>query len=144
MSRDLGELHPQTWDKVNDLLDACRRDGLDLMVTSTYRSFADQAALYAQGRTETGKRVTNARPGSSFHNVRRAVDFAFVVGGKPSWADHHPWEELGGMAEGCGLTWGGRWRNMPDRPHVEDRWCQECKHNHDRATLFGEDGECRA
>lgn len=139
-SRRLEDLHPQARAKVDALMTEARRRGLHLMVTATYRSFAEQDALYAQGRTEPGPIVTNARGGQSFHNVRRAADFAFVVDGKPNWSDNLPWLELGRIAERCGLEWGGRWRRFPDRPHVEDRICHLC--GRQRAEHFTEDGEC--
>lgn len=140
-SRALADLCPQTQAKVSRLLASLAAAGLAVFVTSTYRSFAEQASLYAQGRTAGGHVVTNAKPGASFHNVRRAVDFAFS--GPEPFADHHPWEELGAEIEAHGLTWGGRWRNMPDRPHAEDRWCAHCGIEHASALRFAESGECR-
>lgn len=45
---------------------------------STFRSFAEQDALYAQGRTKPGKIVTNARGGTSFHNYGLAIDICLI------------------------------------------------------------------
>ena len=95
-------------------------EGLDPLVTCTYRSLAEQADLYAQGRTRPGKRVTNAKPGESAHNFRFALDFVPIVQGKPDWSSKSPqWLQLGRLAEACGLEWGGRWRGLVDLPHIQ-------------------------
>jgi hypothetical protein len=45
------------------------------------RSFAEQDALYAQGRTKPGKIVTKARGGFSNHNFGVAFDIGVFKGG---------------------------------------------------------------
>jgi peptidoglycan L-alanyl-D-glutamate endopeptidase CwlK len=50
------------------------KHGVTFEVLSGLRSYAQQAALFAQGRTKPGKIVTNARPGSSWHNYGLAID----------------------------------------------------------------------
>src|SRR5215207_9435814 len=57
----------------------CFLVGYTYKVTSAYRSNAEQDALYAQGRTKPGSKVTNARGGQSKHNpgpdgLCRAID----------------------------------------------------------------------
>src|SRR5687768_12313312 len=54
--------------------------------THTLRTFEEQAILYAQGRTKLydarGKKlgkVTNAKPGYSFHQYGMAIDIVLVV-----------------------------------------------------------------
>src|SRR3989304_316651 len=56
-------------------------------LTCTYRSPAEQAQLYAQGRTKPGKIVTYAKPGQSKHNVMpsNAFDIAFNLHGRLDW-----------------------------------------------------------
>lgn len=44
----------------------------------TIRTFAEQEALYAQGRTKPGKVVTNAKAGMSYHNYGLAVDIVLL------------------------------------------------------------------
>lgn len=46
---------------------------------STLRTFAEQTALYQQGRTKPGQKVTNASAGMSFHNYGLAIDIALLV-----------------------------------------------------------------
>lgn len=44
----------------------------------TLRTFAEQDALYAQGRTTPGKVVTQARGGQSAHNFGAAIDIVLL------------------------------------------------------------------
>lgn len=117
MSRLLTDLHPGVQDLCAKLLRAATAQGFPLVLVQTYRSFEEQECLYAKGRNRPGPIVTNARGGDSWHNYRRAFDVCFLRPlGKISWDG--PWEELGELAEGLGLEWGGRW-HQPDRPHFE-------------------------
>jgi peptidoglycan LD-endopeptidase CwlK len=61
-SRDLDDLHPLVAAKARDFLARCHAEGIDILVTSTYRDAEAQAKLYAQGRTSPGKIVTRAKP----------------------------------------------------------------------------------
>ena len=65
-SRSLDELHPVVKPKVEKFIALCKEQGIDLLVTSTYRDNESQQALYNQGRTTPGKKVTNAKPGQSW------------------------------------------------------------------------------
>ncbi len=90
-----------------------------MRVISGTRSYAEQAALYAQGRTAPGKVVTNARPGYSNHNFGIAVDVG-IFKGKVYLAECPEYATLGPVGEKCGLLWGGRWaKPKTDRPHYE-------------------------
>jgi len=106
--------------KCRAFIDVCEKEGIDVIITSTYRDAESQDALYAQGRTLPGKKVTNVRGGDSFHNHRCAFDFVPVVGGKAVWNDDKTWERCGAIAEKVGLEWGGRWAKFPDKPHCQD------------------------
>jgi peptidoglycan L-alanyl-D-glutamate endopeptidase CwlK len=142
----LEQLHPQTRRKLEAMLADPEASALGLKWISGYRSFAEQDRLYAQGRGAAGPRVTNAKGGQSFHNVRRAVDLAPAqLLREPNWAPTSPlWLRLGLLYECYGLKWGGRWRT-PDRPHGEDSFCLACGRDvgPSAATHFSEDGECR-
>jgi D-alanyl-D-alanine carboxypeptidase len=50
-----------------------------------FRSYEQQAALFALGRSAPGRIITKARPGESFHNHGLAYDWAPL---KPSPKDH--------------------------------------------------------
>ena len=102
-------------------------DGIDLLVTCTYRSDEEQAKLYAIGRTKPGRRVTNAAPGRSMHNFRfngkpasLAVDVVPLANGKPVWnAADVVWKRVGELGEAAGLEWAGRWKRFREYPHFQ-------------------------
>lgn len=119
-SRDLLDLLPHVADKAHAFIDACEEQGIDVLITSTYRDGESQAALYAKGRTAPGPRVTNAKPGTSYHNHRVAFDFVPIVDGKAVWNDDHLWAQCGMIGEKVGLEWGGGWQGFQDKPHMQD------------------------
>lgn len=120
-SRKLDDLLPHIKAAAEKLLAQCEAVGIRLLVTSTYRNHAEQARLYAQGRSTPGKRVTNARPGYSAHNFRRAFDVVPLKDGKVWWDAPDPiWQQLGKIGQDCGLEWGGNWTGFKDRPHFQD------------------------
>jgi peptidoglycan L-alanyl-D-glutamate endopeptidase CwlK len=122
-SRKLEELHPIVRAKAQAFIDACAAAGIDLLVTSTYRDRESQDALYAQGRTKPGAKVTNARGGYSWHNFRCALDVVPVRNGKPVWstagADGALWHQVGEIGESCGLEWAARWETFPEFAHFQ-------------------------
>ena len=122
-SRDLDDLHPIVTAKARELMARCNTEGIDLLVTSTYRDAASQAALYAQGRTAPGRIVTHAQPGQSFHNWRVAFDVVPLRHGKPVWdtsgANGLLWQQIGALGESLGLEWAGRWHKFRECPHFQ-------------------------
>jgi len=119
-SRNLDDLLPEVKTKVEAFIALCKSNHIDLLVTSTYRDFESQTALYAQGRTTPGKVVTNAPAGSSFHNYKCAVDVVPLVNGKPVWNSSDPlWNTIGGLGEQCGLEWAGRWKTFKELAHFQ-------------------------
>jgi peptidoglycan L-alanyl-D-glutamate endopeptidase CwlK len=97
----------------------CKKQGIDILITSTYRDNEAQAALYAKGRTAAGKKVTNANAGQSFHNYRLAFDFVPIVGGKADWNNLATFKRCGVIAEGLGLEWAGRWKTFKEYAHCQ-------------------------
>ena len=118
-SRKLDDLLPSVATKARALLSAAKRDGIELLVTSTYRDAECQDALYAQGRTTPGKRVTNAKGGQSWHQYRVAFDVVPLVAGKAIWDDRRIWTRIGELGESVGLEWAGRWKSFPESPHFQ-------------------------
>lgn len=128
-SRSLSDLHPSTRAKAEAFLDLCAAAGLDVLIYCTFRSPAEQAQLYAQGRTVPGAIVTNARPGESLHNAvdaagnpaARAFDGVPMRAGKPVWAKGDPlWKTYGALGEKAGLEWAGRWISFQEFPHLQE------------------------
>lgn len=118
-SRKLEDLLPDVKLKVEAFIALCLLNGIDIIITSTYRDAESQTAIYNQGRTTAGKRVTNAKAGQSYHNYRCAADFAPVVNGKINWNDSKLFTRCGEYAEQCGLEWAGRWESFPELAHVQ-------------------------
>lgn len=118
-SRKLEDLHPKVKVLCEKFISACNKQGIDVLITSTYRDAASQNALYAQGRTTPGKKVTNAKAGQSFHNWRCAFDFVPIVNGKAQWSDVATFTKCGEIAESVGLQWAGRWVKFKELAHCQ-------------------------
>lgn len=118
-SRKIDDLHPHVAKLCKEFVAKCDEAGIDVLITSTYRDHESQAALYAQGRTTAGKKVTNAKPGQSWHNWRVAFDFVPVVHGKAQWNDLKTFEKCGLIAESLGLEWAGRWKSFKEMAHIQ-------------------------
>lgn len=122
-SRDTKELHPTVATMANNLINACKTAGIDILITSTYRDAESQNALYAQGRTKPGAIVTNARAGQSWHNYRLAFDVVPLRNGKPVWGtsgeDLKLWKAIGAVGKSLGLEWAGDWKTMKEFPHFQ-------------------------
>jgi peptidoglycan L-alanyl-D-glutamate endopeptidase CwlK len=118
-SRNIDDLLPEVKEMVKAFIALCDKNGIDIIITSTYRDNESQTALYNQGRTTKGAKVTNAKAGESYHNYRCAVDFAPVVNGKINWNDTATFTKCGKFAEQCGLEWAGRWKSFPELAHVQ-------------------------
>ena len=101
----------------------------------TLRTFAEQDALYAQGRTRlfdaNGNRlgvVTKAKGGQSIHNYGLALDIVLIKDNKTaSWEDNvdfdkdgkADWMEVVDILKANGWSWGGDWKSFKDKPHFE-------------------------
>jgi len=105
------------------------RTGYTVKLIQGTRSYAEQNALYAQGRTAPGRRVTNARGGYSNHNFGIAFDIGiFTPAGqylddvdKNADATYRNLYERCGAPAGC--EWGGNWKSITDMPHYQlSRW----------------------
>ena len=122
-SRDLMELLPAVRVRAEKFLADCKAAGIDLLVTCTFRDNEAQNALYAQGRTTKGNRVTNAKGGQSFHNYRVALDVVPLRNGKAVWntsgADGQLWKKIGTIGKSCGFEWAGDWQTFKEYPHFQ-------------------------
>lgn len=121
---NLATLHPEAQKRARAFLGAAKaiasRVGCDVKVISGTRSYMEQDALYARGRTTPGKKITNAAAGFSNHNFGLAFDIG-VFRGK-EYCDEHPlYRELGTLGKSLGLEWGGDWKSIVDEPHYQLR-----------------------
>ena len=118
-SRKIDDLHPKVQRLCTAFVTACASKGIDVIITSTYRDNESQNALYAQGRTKAGKKVTNAQGGQSFHNYRLAFDFVPIINGKADWNNLDNFITCGHIAERLGLEWAGRWKTFKEYAHCQ-------------------------
>ena len=118
-SRSLSDLSPKVAAMCSEFINRCKAEGIDVIITSTYRDAESQNALYAQGRTEPGRKVTNAKAGQSYHNWRVAFDFCPIVNGKCQWNDAALFIRCGEIAESVGLEWAGRWKKFNEMAHCQ-------------------------
>ncbi len=118
-SRAIADLHPKVAKMCEAFISACAKEGIDVMITSTYRDYEKQNALYAQGRTKPGKIVTNAKGGQSWHNFRVAFDFVPIVHGKAQWNDIRTFRKCGEIGKKIGLEWAGDWKNFKEYAHLQ-------------------------
>jgi peptidoglycan LD-endopeptidase CwlK len=116
----LKKVHPELARRVRMVIENLAKAGMQIEVVQGLRTFAEQDALFAQGRTKPGKVVTNARGGQSNHNYGLAVDVVPFANGKPNWnAPNNIWVAIGTEAEKLGMEWGGNWKKFIDKPHIQ-------------------------
>lgn len=96
---DLQLLHPTFRRKVQAILDDAAGHGRPMVVIETYRSQTRQEQLFQQGATQL-RHV-------GLHHYGLAADFAYLVGGEPSWKPS--FDFLGHLAKSHNLIWGGDW-----------------------------------
>ena len=104
-----------------EMIKQAYKEGIFVQITSGYRSFAEQNKLYAQGRTASGKIVTNARGGQSNHNYGLAIDYVLLSedGKKALWTINEKWRRVAQIGKSLGFSWGGDWKSFKDYPHLE-------------------------
>lgn len=99
----------------------------EIRITQGLRTFEEQSALYNQGRTTAGNKVTNAKAGQSFHNYGLAFDFCLLIDDKEvSWDNTKDWDgdkiadwmEVVNIFRKAGWDWGGTWK-FKDTPHLQ-------------------------
>lgn len=115
-NRDINDLSAVAKKACTLFLAECKKAGIDIFITETYRSQARQNYLYQQGRTRPGVKVTWTL--SSNHTGRMAWDIA--VNPPKDLYDAATLAKAGAVAKKLGIEWGGTWpANKLDRPHFE-------------------------
>ena len=124
--RTIATLLPQVQPLARALIESAAAIGIAIKIISGTRTFAEQDALYEQGRTKAGRIVTNARGGYSNHNFGIAFDIGVFEGGR--YLDESPaYKAVGALGIKLGLEWGGNWKTIQDEPHFQLRpaWARE-------------------
>ncbi len=123
------KLHPTVREEVTKVIEECD-NALAGRAKIRVTQGLEQDALYAQGRTKPGKKVTNAKAGQSIHNYGFAVDICLIIDGKDaSWDTKKDWDndkiadwyECVKIFAKHGWEWGGNWKTFKDMPHFEKR-----------------------
>ena len=113
-------LQPEVWPFARALVQRAAQGGIVIKVISGLRTYAEQDALYAQGRTKPGRIVTKARGGYSNHNFGIAFDIGVFEGAK--YVPESPkYKAVGALGTDLGLEWGGNWKTIVDEPHFQLR-----------------------
>ena len=120
--RDLNKLSVKGKQACELFLAECKKQGLNVLVTETYRSQARQTYLYEQGRTRAGQIVTNVKK-VGYHNTGNAWDICKNVKGQ-EYSDNAFFAKCGAIAKSLGIEWGGYWKGFVDKPHfqISDSW----------------------
>jgi peptidoglycan LD-endopeptidase CwlK len=93
--------------------------GTEARIISGTRTYAEQNALFRQGRFgNSGQIVTNARGGQSWHNFGLAWDIGLFRNGT-YLTDGTPYVPLGQRGKVAGVEWGGDWTSFKDFPHYQ-------------------------
>lgn len=114
--RDLNELLPEVKKGAELFLEECKKQGLNVLITETYRSQARQDWLYEQGRTRAGRKVTWTK--KSKHTSRRAFDICKNVRGKEYDNSDGFFKRCADIAVSMGFTAGYYW-DKQDMPHIQ-------------------------
>lgn len=133
--RDINELDNDTRLAHDIFMDECKKAGLNVLITETYRSQERQKYLYCHGRTveqcvkagidrdfaqkyckPNEKQVTWTL--NSNHKNRRAFDFCENVKGK-EYANDAFFKKCADIAVKIGLEAGYNWTSKQDKPHLQ-------------------------
>jgi len=93
--------------------------GIQLRITTAYRSFEEQDKLYWQDKTNppTGPWATDAKGGESYHNYGLGMDIVIMKNGECIW--DIVGENIVKISKELGFEWGGNWKRKKDYPHFE-------------------------
>ena len=122
----IATLMPEVQPLARALVQKAASVGITIKIISGLRTYAEQDALYAKGRTEPGPIVTKAKGGYSNHNFGIAFDIGVFEGNK-YLPDSPKYKAVGALGVDLGLEWGGNWKTIVDQPHYQLRpnWAKE-------------------
>lgn len=126
-------IYPPLATKLTAVMSQLESEGTLCRLVQGLRSWSEQDALYAQGRTTKGPNpspekpmgevVTNCPGGKSYHNFGLAGDLVPSLPGNtyiPDWNSSHPlWKHMEALGASQGLDVGANWRSFPDAPHFQ-------------------------
>ena len=116
----IATLLPEVQPMARALVQKAALNGICIKIISGLRTYEEQDALYAQGRTAPGNIVTKAKGGYSNHNFGIAFDVGVFEGNK-YLGDSPKYKAVGVLGADIGLEWGGNWKTIVDQPHFQLR-----------------------
>lgn len=118
--KTIATLLPEVQPIARTLVQKAALGGIRIKIISGLRSYEEQDALYAQGRTALGPIVTKVRGGHSNHNFGIAFDVG-VFEGNSYLRESPKYKAVGVIGMDLGLEWGGSWKTFVDEPHFQLR-----------------------
>jgi peptidoglycan L-alanyl-D-glutamate endopeptidase CwlK len=116
----IATLLPEVRPVARALVQKAAAGGVTIKILCGLRTYEEQEALYAQGRTAPGNIVTNSRGGFSNHNFGIAFDVGVFEGNK-YMPESPKYKAVGVLGADLGLEWGGNWKTFVDQPHFQLR-----------------------
>jgi hypothetical protein len=104
----VGVLYPPFLDGFHEVLAEIKKDHPKAVAARTFRTYAEQDAIYAQGRTKDGNIVTNARGGESYHCFGLAVDISDDVAARLA-EERGLQDRVQALCIKHNITWGKDW-----------------------------------
>lgn len=96
--------------EISALIIQLESEHIEFMPTCFYRTQAEQAILFAQGKSKTL---------NSKHQEWLAVDFVLIKFGQLIWKREAGYDRAGEIWKNMGHTWGGDWESLGDIYHFE-------------------------
>ncbi|EOS41635.1 hypothetical protein C809_04206 [Lachnospiraceae bacterium MD335] len=111
-------LHPMIQQQTIDFIVSLQEVYPDIRIVQGLRTIEEQDALYNQGRNgNSGKKVTDAKGGSSYHNFGLAIDIGRITNNQLSY--DIDWQKVEEIGNEYGFEWGGNWTSIIDKPHFQ-------------------------
>jgi peptidoglycan L-alanyl-D-glutamate endopeptidase CwlK len=118
--KNIDTLLPEVRPYAIALIQKAKLNGINIKILSGMRTYDEQDALFAKGRTAPGDVVTNAKGGHSNHNFGIAFDIGIFESG--AYLGHSAkYKAVGVLGMDLGLDWGGNWKSFKDEPHFQLR-----------------------
>lgn len=114
----INKLQPPVKLLARKLIDSAGKLGIPIKIISGLRTYDEQDALYARGRTTPGPIVVNAKAGYSNHNFGLAFDIGIFSSGVYNNSSQ-AYKTVGAIGKSLGLIWGGDYPTIKDEPHFE-------------------------
>lgn len=109
-SRKVEDLQPYVRYLCKRLIEECKKQGIDILITNTLRDQEQQTVYFKKG---TGSRLIGS------HGFGLAFDVVPLKDGKAVWSNKALWAQVGAIGKSLSLEWGGDWKHRLDCPHFQ-------------------------